>query len=204
MEGFAFLHGHVAIDALPRDLCASYIGFGRSTMPMKTWMVAVLAGALAVTAVGCADDESQSGADVSAADRKLTEENVDAFFRNWLKMLDENAPVEEFYKYLVDGDFEEWSYPGVEIKNRQELEAYFNAAWGTIERQENKVESLDVTDQGNGTFQIVSKVDWSATTKDGKAVASRLQFTVTVGSGTSQADPDGKYPKVLRYKMIRL
>ena len=140
----------------------------------------------------------------SDGDQKLTEENVDAFFRNWLKMLDDNAPVEDFYKYLVDGDFEEWSYPGVEIKNRQELETYFKTAWGTIAKQQNKVESLDIADQGNGRFQVVSTVSWSAVTKDGTDVAAKLQFTVTVGSGTSKADPDGKYPKVLRYKMIRL
>jgi hypothetical protein len=133
-----------------------------------------------------------------------TEENVDAFFHNWLKMLDDNAPVEDFYKYLVDGDFEQWSYPGVEIKNRQELESYFKTAWGAIAKQQNKVESLDVADQGNGRFQVVSTVSWSAVSKDGTDVAAKLQFTVTVGSGTSQADPDGKYPKVLRYKMIRL
>lgn len=133
----------------------------------------------------------------------MTKEQAATFFRTWLELLDTGAPPATFFKYLTDGEFEEWSYPGVKIANRQQLEAYFTSAWGSIREQHSAVEALDVTDLGDGTFTVHARVQWEAVTQKGK-VSSPLSFTVTVGSGTSALDPEGEHPKVLRYRMERL
>ena len=129
----------------------------------------------------------------------LTKESTEAFYRDWLKLLDSLAPPEAYRKYLVDGPFAEWSYPGKKIADQEALEAYAKATWGNIVEQSNTIESLDVTPGGDGTFTAVGNIHWQATMKGDQKVDRRFVFTVKLGSGTSKLDPAGEHPKVLRY-----
>jgi len=132
---------------------------------------------------------------------KLSAAKAETFMRTWLTMIDTNAPVEDYLKFLPDGDFEQWSYPNAEIKDVAHLKTYFQKAWGMIKQNTNKVQDLDVDKLDNGRFKIVTNVAWTAVTAAEKTLASDLQYVVTVGSGTSAADPQGEHPKIYRYKI---
>ncbi|MEM1390936.1 MAG: hypothetical protein AAGG45_07625, partial [Pseudomonadota bacterium] len=53
--------------------------------------------------------------------KELSEADAEAFFRQWLAMIDANTPLDAYLKYLPDGEFEQWSYTNAEIKNISEL-----------------------------------------------------------------------------------
>ncbi|MEH6404198.1 MAG: hypothetical protein V7750_12545 [Sneathiella sp.] len=131
----------------------------------------------------------------------LSAAKAETFMRTWLNMIDTNASPDEYLKFLPDGDFEQWSYPNAEIKDVAHLKAYFQQTWGMIKQNTNKVQNLDVDTLENGRFKIVTNVAWTAITAAKKTLASNLQYIVTVGSGTSAADPKGEYPKIFRYKI---
>ena len=133
---------------------------------------------------------------------KSTQE-AEQFVRQWLAMLDAKAPVEAFLKYLPDGDFEQWSYPEIEIRNVEHLKAFFAQAWGMIQQQTNAVTRLDASAIEGGRFQVETDAQWSATTVQGQSMARALHYSMTVGPGSSAHDPSGAYPKVYRYKMTR-
>jgi hypothetical protein len=130
-------------------------------------------------------------------------QDAEEFVRQWLTMLDTKAPVEAFLKYLPDGDFEQWSYPEIEIKNVEHLKAFFAQAWGMIKQQTNAVTRLNANAVAGGRFQVEADAQWSATTVQGQSLSRALHYSLTVGPGASTHDPSGVYPKVYRYKMTR-
>lgn len=137
-----------------------------------------------------------------ASNPTVTTEVAERFLRHWLHLIDSGAAPSSFLPYLVDGPFEEWSYPGgVSIADRAGLEAYFQATWGTIREQHNHVEALDIADAGDGSFLIVARVLWTATTADEQRFSMPLRYTILVGSGRCAADPEGHHPKVRRYRV---
>ncbi|MEM8537346.1 MAG: hypothetical protein AAGF56_05730, partial [Pseudomonadota bacterium] len=124
------------------------------------------------------------------------------FFRTWVGLIDANAPVDAYLKYLPDGEFERWSYTNAEIRNVDELRAYFEAAWGTIKQNTNNVTNIDTFKEPNGRVRIVADVDWTAVTADGQTINMPLVYTVTVGVGASSNDVEGAHPKIFSY-MVR-
>ena len=137
-----------------------------------------------------------------AQHKALDETAAEHFLRHWLHLIDSGAAPTSFYPFLVDGPFEEWSYPGgISLADRAALEAYFQATWGAIREQQNQVEALDVSDRGDGTFQVVARALWTATTGDGQRMVMPLTYTIVLGAGSSVADPDGQHPKVRRYRV---
>lgn len=139
----------------------------------------------------------------SFAAEQLSAASSEGFMRQWLSMIDTNAPPVDFLKYLPDGEFEQWSYPNAEIKDVDHLKAYFKKTWGMIKKNSNEVKDLVVTPQEGGRFKIDAIVDWTAITAAGDKLSSPLLYTVTIGSGASAMDPDGNYPKVYRYQIKR-
>lgn len=131
----------------------------------------------------------------------LSATTAETFMRTWLTMIDTNAPLDDYLKFLPDGDFEQWSYPNAEIKDVAHLKSYFQQTWGMIKQNTNKVQNVDVDVLENGRFKVVTNVAWTAVTATEKTLASDLRYTVTVGSGTSTADPKGEYPKIYRYQI---
>lgn len=129
----------------------------------------------------------------------LPKEEAEAFFHTWLAMIDANSAVEDYLKYLPDGEFEQWSYTNAEIKNVAELRAYFEASWGTIRKNTNVVESIETSEGENGRVDIKAQVDWTAVTADDQTINMPLTYTLAVGRGSSSADPEGQYPKIYRY-----
>ncbi|MDI9334388.1 MAG: hypothetical protein QM533_08410 [Cytophagales bacterium] len=130
-------------------------------------------------------------------------QDPETFARTWLGLLDSLAPVESFLRYLPDGDFEQWSYPDVEIKNTEHLKQFFTKTWGMVKSQSNQITQLTVSPLGNGRSQIEIDVKWSATTAQGQSFSRPLHYSLTVGRGSSLADPAGVELKVFRYKMTR-
>ena len=51
----------------------------------------------------------------------LSAEDATQFAHEWFALLDRLAPLDEYLKYLPDGDFEQWSYPEAEIKDLEHL-----------------------------------------------------------------------------------
>ncbi|MEM9967604.1 MAG: hypothetical protein AAF755_05835 [Pseudomonadota bacterium] len=129
----------------------------------------------------------------------ITEAAAEAFFRTWLGMIDAKAPVEQYLKYLPDGEFEQWSYTNAEIKNVAELRAYVEAAWGSIKQNTNVVKRIETVTEESGRVRIVADVDWTAVTADDQTINMPLTYTLTVGSGASSNDAEGAHPKILRY-----
>jgi|GEM_PF-4366173 len=132
---------------------------------------------------------------------ELSAKKAETFMRTWLNMIDTNAPLDDYLKFLPDGEFEQWSYPNAEIQDVAHLKSYFQKTWGMIKQNTNKVQDLDVNKLNNGRFKIVTNVAWTAITTAEKTLASDLQYILTVGPGTSAADPKGEYPKIYRYKI---
>jgi hypothetical protein len=131
------------------------------------------------------------------------ESDAEAFFKRWLAMLDALVPIDEYFKFLPDGDFEQWSYPDVEIHNANELAAFYQKTWGTIARQTNTIKSLSVARAPEGRFAVEATVDWEAATATGQTMARSLRYSMTVGTGSSAADSLAQHPKVFRYKIER-
>ncbi|MBL4906416.1 MAG: hypothetical protein JKX94_03115 [Sneathiella sp.] len=144
----------------------------------------------------------QASTTALAADQ-LSAATSEKFMRTWLSMIDTNAPPVEYLKFLPDGDFEQWSYPNAEIKNVEHLKAYFKKTWGMIKQNKNTITDLDVKAEENGRYKITTNVNWTAITAAGDKLSSPLMYTVTIGSGTSQMDPNGEHPKVFRYQIKR-
>lgn len=133
----------------------------------------------------------------------LSEQDATQFARDWLGLLDRLAPLDDYLKFLPDGDFEQWSYPEVEIKDVGHLKAFFDQTWGLITSQSNAITSLAVTPVPNGRFELAIDVDWRATTAQGQVFSRPLHYRITLGQGACAADPGGAFPKVYRYKMTR-
>ena len=127
-----------------------------------------------------------------------------AFLPEWLRLLDDVAPLDAFRKYLVDGDFEHWRYPDAAIHNVDELESYFNMTWGTIERNTSTITRLELVAKDQGRFLLTADVGWTGYLPGGETRTGPLRYTVEIGFGTSHHDTTGQYPKVYRYQMDRL
>lgn len=125
------------------------------------------------------------------------------FARDWLALLDRLAPVEDYLKYLPDGDFEQWSYPEVDIRNVEHLKAFFAKTWGMVTSQSNSITSLNASPDADGRVVLDILVDWHATLAQGQQVSRPLRYRMTVGEGACAADPNGAFPKVYRYSMTR-
>ncbi len=161
--------------------------------PLKA-ICAALAFVLLMAAFTTSEGRAQSsGSEV------ITEEEAEAFFRTWVGMIDANTPVEEYLKYLPDGDFEQWSYTNAEIKNVAELRAYFEAAWGTIKQNSNDILSIETADGEEGRVEVIANVDWTAVTADDHTIQMPLTYRVTVGRGASSNDVEGRHPKIFKY-----
>lgn len=128
---------------------------------------------------------------------------AEAFARTWLSLLDTLAPLDAYLKYLPDGDFEQWSYPEVEIKNVAHLAAFFEKTWGMIQSQSNQITGLSSVELPDGRVQVEVDVNWSATTSGGQVLARPLHYSLTIGAGASSGDTAGAHPKVHRYRMTR-
>ena len=142
----------------------------------------------------------QSTSNISK-NQQMTEMSAEAFMRNWLMMIDTNAPLNEYLKYLPDGDFEQWSYPNAEIKNVEHLKQYFQKTWGMITKNTNKINKLDAVKVGGNRYEIVANVHWKGDINEGKSITRDLLYTLTVGQGKSSTDPEGQYPKIYKYKI---
>jgi hypothetical protein len=130
-------------------------------------------------------------------------EQAEAFLRQWLEMIDNGAPPAEFFKYLPDGDFEQWSYPDAEIKNLEHLQTYFSAQWGALRGNRNTVTRISAQAEPNNRFGVVADVDWEAETTAGDTIKRPLTYALVLGSGTSSRDPAGQFAKIYRYKITR-
>jgi len=133
----------------------------------------------------------------------LSLEDAKQFAHDWLALLDNLAPVEEYLKYLPDGEFEQWSYPEVEIKNVEHLKAFFAQTWGMVKSQSNSITSLTASPDGQGRVVLDILVNWQATLAQGQQLSRPLRYQMTIGEGTCSADPSGAFPKVYRYAMTR-
>lgn len=121
----------------------------------------------------------------------------------FLALLDRNAAVADYLKYLPDGDFEQWSYPEIEIKNIDHLKQFFAQAWGMIKTQKNEVTNLVASEIGQGRVQVDVDVNWSAETAAGQKLSRSLHYCLVIADGVAAGDPTGAYPKIMRYKMTR-
>ena len=133
----------------------------------------------------------------------LSIEDAKQFARDWLTLLDGLAPVEQYLKYLPDGDFEQWSYPEVEIKNVEHLKSFFAQTWGMVKSQSNSIVSLTASPGARGRVDLDILVNWQATLAQGQQVSRPLRYRMTIGEGACVADPSGGFPKVYRYSMTR-
>jgi hypothetical protein len=133
--------------------------------------------------------------------QSLSEEKAATFMRTWLNMIDTNAAPSEYLKYLPEGDFEQWSYPNADIKNVDHLKSYFQKTWGMIKKNTNKITNIETEKLPGGRVQILTNVNWTALTADGKTLNRDLKYTVTVGEGQTAMDPKGQFVKVFRYKI---
>ena len=133
----------------------------------------------------------------------LSIEDAKRFARDWLALLDGLAPVEEYLKYLPDGEFEQWSYPEVEIKNVEQLKAFFAKSWGMVQSQSNSITSLSASPGAEGRVELDIVVNWQATLAQGQQLSRPLRYRMTIGEGACVADPKGDFPKVYRYSMTR-
>lgn len=140
---------------------------------------------------------------VEEASRPMREQDAEIFFRQWLAMIDAKAPLDDYLKYLPDGEFEQWSYTNAEIKNVEELRAYFEANWGAIKQNTNTVRTLKTNQLESGRIEIIAYVDWTAITAEDQTISMPLTYTLTVGPGASSDDPDGVHPKIYRYAIRR-
>jgi hypothetical protein len=129
--------------------------------------------------------------------------SAEQFARDWLALLDKLAPVEEYLKFLPDGKFEQWSYPEVEIRDVEQLKAFFGKTWGMIQSQTNTIRAISATPIANERFQLEIDVDWEATLAQGQRMSRPLHYSMTIGRGVSAGDPNGSFPKVYRYAMTR-
>lgn len=170
-------------------------------MPIKHLTQAALAGLM--VSILAADCVAKTPASAQFENRALSQADAEAFFRQWLAMIDANTPLDAYLKYLPDGEFEQWSYTNAEIKNISELRAYFTATWGSIKQNRNVIETLTTQPVENGRTKIVAEVDWTATTGDDQTLNVPLIYMLTVGPGASSNDPDGQYPKIYRYAIRR-
>jgi hypothetical protein len=160
---------------------------------------------IAIAASGCATSTTTAEKMTTAEKTTSTKPIQDsvAFALTWLGLLDSLAPVQSYLPYLPDGDFEQWSYPEAEIKNTEQLKLFFAKSWGMITSQSNQITKLTVSPLQDGRSQIEIDVNWSATTANGQSFARPLHYSLTVGPGSSAADPAGVYLKVFRYQMTR-
>ncbi|MEH6474284.1 MAG: hypothetical protein V7727_01290 [Sneathiella sp.] len=158
----------------------------------------ILSVAFGVSLQSAAADQSSTKI---SKENPMSEASAEAFMRNWLTMIDTNAPLNEYLKYLPDGDFEQWSYPNAEIKNVKHLQQYFQKTWGMVKKNTNKINDLDATKIKGDRYQILTNVHWRGDIADGKSITKDLLYTLTVGEGTSAADPKGQYPKIYKYKI---
>lgn len=133
----------------------------------------------------------------------LSLEDAKRFAHDWLSLLDRLAPVEDYLKYLPDGDFEQWSYPEIEIKDAKHLEAFFAKSWGMVTSQSNTITSLVASPSAQGRVDLDILVDWQATLANGQTMSRPLRYRMSVGEGACVADPAGAFPKVHRYAMTR-
>ena len=133
----------------------------------------------------------------------LSADNATQFAREWLALLDRLAPLDEYLKYLPDGDFEQWSYPEAEIKDLEHLQLFFSKTWGMIKSQTNTIKSLSALPTAGDRFRLEIDVDWAATLAQGQQVSRPLRYSITIGQGVSSSDPSGRFPKIHRYAMTR-
>ncbi|MDI9408830.1 MAG: hypothetical protein QM523_06255 [Candidatus Pacebacteria bacterium] len=130
-------------------------------------------------------------------------EKAEQLARDFLALLNRNAPVEDYLKYLPDGDFEQWSYPEVEIKNLEHLKGFFAQTWGMIKSQNNEITTITSRELESGRIELEVSVNWSAETATGQKFARPLHYQMTIMDGSSSGDPVGQFPKIMRYKMTR-
>jgi hypothetical protein len=130
-------------------------------------------------------------------------EQAEAFLRQWLAMIDNGAPPAEFFKYLPDGAFEEWSYPDAEIRDLDHLQSYFKDQWGLLRSNRNIVTRISAAAEPGHRFRVVADVDWQAETTAGDTIRRPLTYALVLGTGTSSRDPAGQFPKIRRYKITR-
>jgi hypothetical protein len=133
----------------------------------------------------------------------LTITSAKQFAHDWLELLDKLAPVDEYLKFLPDGNFEQWSYPEVEIRDLEHLKAFFGKTWGMIQSQTNTIKAISASPVANDRIELEIDVDWQATLAQGQQVARPLHYSMTIGQGASSGDPSGSFPKVYRYAMTR-
>jgi len=129
--------------------------------------------------------------------------SAEQFARDWLALLDQLAPVEEYLKFLPDGNFEQWSYPEVEIRDVEHLKSFFSQTWGMIQSQTNTIRAISASPMADNRFQLEIDVDWEATLAQGQKMSRPLHYSLTIGPGVSSGDPSGSFPKVYRYAMTR-
>lgn len=133
----------------------------------------------------------------------MSPQDAQAFARQWLAMLDSLAPIDDYLKFLPEGDFEQWSYPDVDIRNADELKSFYQKTWGAIAKQSNTIRALTSQPAPGGRQQVDVDVHWQATTAAGASFGRDLHYTMVVGSGACAHDPSGAHPKVYRYKITR-
>ena len=130
--------------------------------------------------------------------------DAENFLRRWLGMIDANEPSYVFFKFMTDGPFEEWSYPDAEIRDIEHLKMFFEKTWGAFKRNRNVVMRIESQPEEKGRFRATADVDWEATMGTDQEIRRALRYSLVVGNGTSSRDPEGRHPKIFRYKVTRI
>lgn len=87
----------------------------------------------------------------------------------WFSLLDRNAPVAEFIKYLPASGFK-MIFPEQPISNHSEFNTWYKGVLSTIKTAHHEIKQLDILKVGD-IYQVELIVLWRATTYDGNELA---------------------------------
>ena len=104
---------------------------------------------------------------------------VKSFIYSWFALLDRQVSEISLLKFL-DTDNLTMQFPEMTVKNADEFSKWYLGIQKTIKTNTYNVRQLEVVPKDNGEFDVRLKVDWQATTRNGKAISQtyRQQWTI--------------------------
>ena len=104
---------------------------------------------------------------------------VKSFIYSWFALLDRQVSEISLLKFL-DTDSLTMQFPEMTVKNADEFSKWYLGVQKTIKTNTYNVKQLEVVPKDKGEFDVRLKVDWQATTRDGKAISQtyRQQWTI--------------------------
>ena len=104
---------------------------------------------------------------------------VKSFIYSWFALLDRQVSEISLLKFL-DTDNLNMQFPEMKVKNADEFSQWYLGVQKTIKTNTYNVRQLEVVPKENAEFDVRLKVDWQATTRNGKAISKNYQQQWTI------------------------